>query len=143
MAVGAMVKTGLQTVTKGANIGDVLNIVGGIADYKDARSQGDSRAISLAKSVGSFAFYEMLGPWAIPVVGVQVAGALLPATGEHTAKTMAKGYGQKGKFGSGYFDMTQAGYTMRQRSLNAIRSNGLNTQNALGNEARTYFRGSI
>lgn len=141
MAIGAMVKTGLQTVTKGANLGDAMNIIGGIADYKDARNQGDSRAVSLAKSVGSFAFYEMLGPAAIGVVGIQVAGTLLPAVGEHTAKTMAKGYGQRGKLGSGYFDMTQSGYTMRQRSLNAIRSNGLNTQNALGNEARTFYRG--
>ena len=49
-------------------------------------------------------------------------------------------YRQKGKLGSGYFNMTDTGYTMRQRSLNAIRSNGLNTQSVLGNEARTYFR---
>ena len=36
--------------------------------------------------------------------------------------------------------MTESGYTMRQRSLNAIRSNGMNIQSALGNEARQYVR---
>ena len=48
----------------------------------------------------------------------------------------------RGKLGSGHFEMTEAGYTMRQRSLNAIRNNGINTQSALGNEARTYYRGA-
>lgn len=67
---------------------------------------------------------------------------IVSSMGQHTAKTMSHGYAQRGKLGSGYFDMTQAGYTMRQRSLNAIRSNGLNTQSVLGNEARTYYRGS-
>lgn len=139
MAIGSIVKAGLKNV----NLGDAVNVIGGVIDYKDARSQGNSKAMSLAKAVGSFAFYEMLNPVAaIGIVGVQVAGTVGSAMFEHTAKSMNKRYEQKGKFGSGYFEMTQAGYTMRQRSLNAIRSNGLNTQNALGNEARTYFRGS-
>ena len=53
---------------------------------------------------------------------------------------MKQAYLQRGKFGSGHFNMTEAGYTMRQRSLNAIRNNGLNLNSALGNEARQYFR---
>lgn len=141
-AVGALVKTGIQKVGAGALIGDTINVVSGVADYKHARGQGDSKAVSVAKAAGTFAFYEMLGPWALALTGVQVAGTLTSAVGQHTAKTMSQAYASKGKFGSGYFDMTQAGYTMRQRSLNAIRSNGLNTQSVLGNEARTYYRGS-
>lgn len=140
---GGLIKTAVKEIGVGALIGDTLNVVGGVSDYKTARQQGSSKAVSVAKAVGSFAFYEMLGPYAFGVMGIQIAGSLLPAAGQHTAKTMSQGYNQRGKLGSGYFDMTQAGYTMRQRSLNAIRSNGLNTQSVLGNEARTYYRGSF
>ena len=142
MAVGALIKTGIQKVGVGALVGDAVNVVGGVADYKNARSQGDSKAVSVAKAVGTFAFYEMMGPWGLAVAGVQIAGALGGSVVQHTTNTMRQAYGSVGKFGSGHFDMTNAGYTMRQRSLNAIRSNGLNTQSALGNEARTYYRGS-
>ena len=143
-AVGSVVKAGIQKVGVGALVGDAFNVIGGVSDYKQARQQGDSKAVSIAKAVGSFAFYEMLGPWAIPLTAVQVGGTLASSYGQHSAKIMTKGgYGSKGKLGSGHFDMTQAGYTMRQRSINAIRSNGLNTQSVLGNEARTYFRGSV
>ena len=141
MAAG-LIKTAIQKVGKGALVGDAINVIGGYADYKAARGQGDSRALSIAKAAGSFAFYEMLGPWGFAVAGVQMAGALGGAVVQNTTEKMKQAYGSKGKFGSGYFDMTEAGYTMRQRSLNAIRSNGLNTHSALGNEARTYYRGS-
>lgn len=119
-----------------------VNAAFGIGDYRSARAQGDSKAVSLAKSVGSFAVGEALGFWALPVFLAPAAIQGGVAMADHTAKTMAKGYERRGKFGSGYFEMTNAGYTMRQRSLNAIRSNGLNVQSALGNEARSYFRGS-
>lgn len=118
------------------------NAIFGIGDYKAARAQGDSKAVSLGKAVGSFVVGEALGWWALPVFLAPAAIQGGVAMADHTAKTMAQGYGHRGKFGSGHFDMTQSGYTMRQRSLNAIRSNGLNVQSALGNEARTYFRGS-
>ena len=68
--------------------------------------------------------------------GAQIASAVW----KNNTQQMAQAYKSNGKLGSGYFDMTQAGYTMRQRSLNAIRSNGMNVQSALGNEARQYFR---
>lgn len=119
-----------------------VNAAFGVGDYKAARSQGDSKAVSLAKAVGSFAVGEALGFWALPVFLAPAAIQGGVAMADHTAKTMAKGYDHRGKLGSGYFEMTNAGYTMRQRSLNAIRSNGLNVQSALGNEARSYFRGS-
>jgi hypothetical protein len=143
MAAGAMVKTAIQKVGGGALIGDAVNILGGVSDYKNARKEGNSKAMSLAKSVGTFAFYEMMGPWGLAVAGIQIAGSLGGAAIQHTGNEMRKAYGSAGKFGSGYFNMSEAGYTMRQRSLNAIRSNGLNKQSALGNEARTYYRGSI
>lgn len=162
----------------GGLIGDVINIGFAASDFKRAKQEGNSTAVSAAKAAGSFAWGEFYygglnsviqrsvigkGIEAIPLkglagmvvkgglnMGVMMALSMVPAAFqmagamyEHTGREMAKGYGSRGKLGSGHFDMTEAGYTMRQRSLNAIRSNGLNTQSVLGNEARTYYRNSI
>ena len=63
----AIVKTALQGIkATGLNTGDILNVIGGTADYKRAREEGNSKAMSVAKAVGSFAFYEALGSYAIP-----------------------------------------------------------------------------
>lgn len=45
-----------------------------------------------------------------------------------------------GRVGSGYFNMSNAGYTMRQRAMNQIRSNGQLAESVLGNEARNYIK---
>jgi hypothetical protein len=124
-------------------IGDATNIVVGVSDARNARKEGNSVPVSIAKAVGSFAFYEMLGVWGFGYGGVKLAGSLGIAAAQNTTEKMRRAYGSVGKLGSGYFNMTEAGYTMRQRSLNAIRQNGLNTQSVLGNEARTYYRGSV
>lgn len=47
-----------------------------------------------------------------------------------------------GRIGSGYFNMSGAGYTMRQRAINQLRSNGQNVNSVLGNEARNYIKSS-
>jgi hypothetical protein len=165
---GGLVKTALQ----GANLGDAVNVIFAVSDYKNARQEGDNAAVSVAKAAGSFAWGEMVfggvgaaierkvigagltgGKAAAAMLGGNVAfmagymavsaiPQLVSTVGQHTTNVMGKSYNRAGKFGSGSFQMTDAGYTMRQRSLNAIRQNGLNTQSALGNEARTYFRGS-
>ena len=119
---------------------DAFNVATGVADYKAAREEGDSQAVSVAKAVGSFMLYEALGGYGIAITAIQAGGTLLGASSEHTTKQMGAAYGSVGKLGSGYFDMSRAGYTMRQRSLNAIRNNGTAIQSAIGNEARTYFR---
>ena len=121
-----------------------LNTWQATSDYNTAREQGDSKAVALAKGVGSAALWEFLGPYALPIAGVQIATQVAPALIQAGSATKMEGnkavYNNAGKFGSGYFNMTEAGYTMRQRSLNAIRNNGLNMNSVLGNEARTYFR---
>lgn len=158
-----------QTVTPMNLLGDGLAIYSGISDYKESRKNGNGKIHSAVKAIGSAAWSEMYysalngytskaiesigltgGKALAANIGVQFgvqalqAGAgLAGMVWENTGKKLATGYAQKGKFGSGYFDMNEAGYTMRQRSLNAIRSNGLNTQSVLGNEARTYFRSSL
>ena len=123
-----------------ASIG--FNTIGAVSDYKDARQKGNNKAISVGKAAVSFAVGEALGLWMIPASMIPAAAQIGVAAGQHTGKSMANAYNRRGKFGSGYFDMSQAGYTMRQRSLNAIRQNGMNINSTLGNEARTYYRGS-
>ena len=174
MSVANVASKGLQMVKStgfniGDAIGDAMNVSFAYSDYKGARNEGNSRAVSAAKSVASFAWGEfyyggvskvigkgieklgvkglaagalnMIGTMAITMIPAVIQG--VGAAGEHTTQQMGQGYNHRGSFGSGYFNMTEAGYTMRQRSLNAIRSNGLNTQSVLGNEARTYYRGSV
>lgn len=170
MGVVNMASKGLQMVkSTGFNFGDAMNVGFAVSDYKGARNEGNSKAISAAKAAGSFAWGEfyyggisrvvgkgietigikglaagalnMAGTMAITMIPAVIQG--VGAAGEHTTQQMGQGYNHRGSFGSGYFNMTEAGYTMRQRSLNAIRSNGLNTQSVLGNEARTYYRGSV
>lgn len=150
-------------------IGDALSFKSSYDVYKNSRKEGDVRAISLAKSAGSLvwteAYYSALNNAATSAFKGLGAGDALTGIGtllvslgvpmavgatslvgiswENTAQKLTNAYAQKGRFGSGYFNMSEVGYTMRQRSLNAIRSNGLNLQSALGNEARTYFRSSL
>lgn len=158
-----------STITPMNLIGDGLAVYAGISDYKEARKNGNGKVVSAAKAVGSGIWSEMYYSAMNATVGKAIEGAgitglkglglnlavqmgvqtiqagagLAGMYWENTGKKLATGYAQKGKFGSGYFDMTEAGYTMRQRSLQAIRSNGLNTNSVLGNEARTYFRSSL
>ena len=175
MGVANIASKGLQMAKStgfniGDAIGDAVNVGFAYSDYKGARNEGNSRAVSAAKAVTSFAWGEFYyggvskvvgkGIEKLGIKGLAAAGALnmvgtmaitmipaviqgVGAAGEHTTQQMGQGYNHRGSFGSGYFNMTEAGYTMRQRSLNAIRSNGLNTQSVLGNEARTYYRGSV
>lgn len=166
---GGLVRTALNGVkASGFNAGDAINIAFAASDYNTARQEGNSKAVSVAKAAGSFAWGEFFyggmnraigGAVAkigikgvaagaltmgatIGVTALMTGGQVMSVMSEHTTKTMNNAYAQRGRLGSGHFEMSEAGYTMRQRSLNAIRSNGLNTQSVLGNEARTYFRGS-
>lgn len=166
----AMISKAISTITSsGLNIGDAINVAVGVSDYKEARQQGDSRGKSIVKAGASFAWGEVFyggmsstvssalqnglqmsagkaGILSLPVtIGLMMAPAaasLVGAAAQNGSKVRTKAWSNRGQFGSGYFNMSEAGYTMRQRSINAIQSNKLNTQSVLGNEARTYFRGS-
>lgn len=127
----------------GAGAGIALTVGTTVGDYKEARQQGNSKLISAGKAIGTFAVMDMLGWAMIPISLASTGVQMAMASGKHTADMIQKqGYAQRGKFGSGYFDMNEVGYTMRQRSINAIQNNGLNLNSALGNEARTYYRSS-
>lgn len=158
-----------KTLTPANLLGDGVAIAFGVSDYKNSRKQGQGKLASVGKAAGSFVWSEMYysamqgltndiaknfglsgGKALLTGLGLQMGVSLAQAGvsmagmyWENTTKKITQGYANKGKFGSGYFNMSEAGYTMRQRSLNAIRSNGLNTQSVLGNEARTYYRSSL
>lgn len=163
----AIVKTALQGIAaRGFNVGDAMNIGFGVMDYKNAREEGNNRGVSLAKAAGTFAWGELFYGGAssaisggltkvgisglangaltmgatVGLTALMASGQIASAVWQNNAQQMAKGYASNGKLGSGHFNMTESGYTMRQRSLNAIRSNGMNMQSALGNEARQYVR---
>lgn len=111
-----------------------------VMDAKASVKEGDTPLVAVTKGVGSQVFYEALGPWGFAVAGAQIVGGAAIAGGQRQMEVQERNFEHKGQLGSGVFDMNEKGYTMRQRSLNAIQSNGLNLQSTLGNEARTYYR---
>lgn len=155
------ITSAIKSAGVGGFINDGLNVWCGVSTYKSERQEGKGVINSAIKGVGDTIANEIIwssvnssiesvfgsaaaGPIGIGVmaayIGATVGSQFVKASSEHTTRTMSQAYRMAGRFGSGYFNMTDAGYTMRQRSLNAIRSNGLNSQSVLGNEARTYFR---
>lgn len=140
-----MVEKTVQDASKnilGKGIGIAANGIFGVMEYQNSRKEGHGVITSVAKAATTIAVGEMLGWWMLPISMAPAVGSGLLAAGEHTAQAQNKFYDKTGKFGSGYVNMTDAGYTMRQRSLNAIRSNGLNLNSVFGNEARTYYTNS-
>ncbi len=136
--IGSKIGAGLGTFT-GAPTDALLSLVSGNGILGTRNMPVHKLLGGAGRIAGSF-----LGSM-VPVMAMTTLpqlAAQAPLFWANTGDVMGRAYRQRGKIGSGYFAMTQAGYTMRQRSLNAIRQNGLNTQSVLGNEARTYFRAS-
>ena len=112
--------------------------------YVGARKEGASVGSALGQTLSTTAVSAM-----IPTLSGQLAYATLTVGYDmmmQTAKANAEvskdlkyiGSGYVG--GSGHFDMSNAGYTMRQRSIEKMRSTGMNINSVLGNEARNYMR---
>lgn len=133
---------------------DALNVFSAKAVFDQSIEEGNHIGVSLIKGAGSFVIseafyggiatqYGIAGGFAGAAVGMAIStGANLVAKNmENTGAIIGQAYRNASGIGSGHFDMTQAGYTMRQRSLNAIRSNGANINSAFGNEARNYYLG--
>lgn len=121
--------------------GNVMNVVGGVSTFSESRGKGDSMPVSIAKTVGDFAFYEMLGGWGLAYAGVKAGVTIAGSAAKLSAETMKQATPLgSGRIGAGYFDMSQAGYTMRQRALFQLRNNGQQINSVLGNEARTFAR---
>lgn len=112
--------------------------------YAGARKDGASVGSALGQTVSTMAVSSM-----IPTIGGQLAYAAVTvgydmmmqnakANAEASKDLKYIGAGYAG--GSGRFDMSNAGYTMRQRSIEKMRSTGMNINSVLGNEARNYIR---
>lgn len=134
-------------------IGDAFNVVSAAGTMKASQEEGDHIAVSAAKGAIDFAAGEMFyGAMAnggllkglggsLAMTGITIGANLIAQHMENTGQKIGQGTEGLKNIGSGHFDMTSAGYTMRQRSLNAIRSNGANINSAFGNEARNYYLG--
>ena len=134
-------------------LGDAMNIYSAVSAFNMSQEQGDNAAISLTKGALDFGigelFYGSMFNEGFAGGFLGMAGTIAVTTGaelasqkmKHNAEVIGKGSEELKGIGSGHFDMTQSGYTMRQRSLNAIRSNGANINSAFGNEARNYYLG--
>lgn len=146
--------TGVANATQGF-IGDAFNVVAAVGAYKAGMEEGDHPAVAATKGIVNFAVGEMfygglyragigiVGGFGVSLamMGINTGVQLMANHMENTAQKLGQGTESVKGLGSGHFNMTQAGYTMRQRSLNAIRSNGANINSAFGNEARNYYLG--
>lgn len=133
----------LKNATKnpiGAAMG-AFTIAQPLFDISAARKEGYSMGASIGKGLLTYATFELF-----PGLGFGMLGYELASTGVQVAKTLSDSSikqinaSANHNFGRGYVD-TQAAYTMRERSVQAIRNNGINARTVLGNEARMYSRG--
>lgn len=143
MANGLVNKVAQNATIGGGNpLGAAIGIgMQAFFTYKDYQNykETSSPAVAALKTAGSFVWYDMLGPWSMATIIPQLAYTGFRESGKIQYKAASDFYSNRGRLGSGYAPMSQAGYTMRQRSINAIRQNGLNLQSVLGNEARQYY----
>ena len=135
-------------------VGDAFNVVSSAAVFKNSQEEGDHIAVAATKGAIDFAASEafygsmaakggLAGGFAgsLGMMAVTTGATLAAKHMENTGQKIGRGTENLKGIGSGHFDMTSAGYTMRQRSLNAIRSNGANINSAFGNEARNFWLG--
>lgn len=131
--------------TGGALLGTGLEIgLGTIGTAVSSRQEGDS-IVSTAGKVGmDFLISGVLGfKGSLFYTAATTGYEMILGTAKQNAELQKqmKNVGS-GRVGSGYFNMSGAGYTMRQRAMNQIRSNGQNLNFVLGNEARNYLKSS-
>jgi ABC-type xylose transport system permease subunit len=112
--------------------------------YVGARKEGSSVPSALGQTLSTTAVSAMIPSLAgqLAFMGLTVGydmmmqGAKANAEASKDLKYIGSGY----IGGSGQFNMSNAGYTMRQRSIEKMRSTGMNINSVLGNEARNYMR---
>lgn len=137
--LGKLGKEAIDESSKAFGMGDIMNVgITGVMTASEIK-EGKNPVGAIAKGVGELVLGEFLGNYYFPVMGIQMATQLALANSENATRQMRETYLRRGSLGSGTFNMTQAGYTMRQRSLNAIASNSNNVRSTLGGEARAYF----
>lgn len=129
----------------GAIIGTGLEIgLGTVGTAISSRQQGDNLAVTAAKVGVDFITGAYLGPiGSIAYFGATMGYDMMLQGAKQNAEFQKQmKYTGSGRIGSGYFNMSGAGYTMRQRAINQLRANGQNVSSVLGNEARNYLKSS-
>ena len=130
--------------TGGAILGSAVEV--GLTTYTayDSRKQGDNILTTVGKvgiDIASNALLQGVGNWIY--AGATIGYDLTLQTAKQNAEFQKQmKYTGSGRMGSGHFNMSGAGYTMRQRAINQIRQNGQNINSVLGNEARNYLKSS-
>ena len=122
---------------------DILMTAG---TYVGARKEGDSIPSAIGQTFSSTAVSALIPtlPGQLAYMGLTAGYDIVMQSAQANAEASKDlkyiGSGYVG--GSGHFNMSNAGYTMRQRSVEKMRSTGMNINSVLGNEARNYIRSS-
>ena len=130
--------------TAGAVLGSALEVglTGGITARQSVK-EGDNIAVTMGKVAVDVGINALLrgGAANLLYMGATMGYDLMMDNAKKNSQLMSemKTVGS-GRVGAGYFNMSNAGYTMRQRALNQIRSNGQLAESVLGNEARNYIK---
>lgn len=143
--MGTLKSRMLTKWTAGAVIGTGLEVgLGTIGTISMSRKQGDNFAVTAAKTGMDFLASAYLGPvGSLAYVGITAGYDMMLQTSKQNAELQKQmKYTGSGRVGSGTFNMSGAGYTMRQRAINQLRANGQNVSSVLGNEARNYLKSS-
>lgn len=121
-----------------------MDIASPIISYNENRNEGHGVTYSVGSALAEYALYSPLtGNLGLALMAKDIAVGtfkFVNGVGLENAKVTSQAY--KHQFGGNFQDSDNA-YTMRQRGIQAIQNNGLNTRSVLGSEARRYFRGSL
>lgn len=141
---------GLNTLSRLARplgLGGIVGVVGigtdlymGYDTYKENKEEGKSELASTALGLGTIAAWQMAPSLMLAKTAIDMGSAIAQAstiTGQRNSSFVNSQY--KANFGGSYQD-TQMSATMRQAGVGNISQSRQNTRNALGNEAKSYYR---
>jgi RsiW-degrading membrane proteinase PrsW (M82 family) len=142
--MGTLKSRMLTKWTVNAVAGTAIEVGLTVGTISGSRKQGDSLAVTAAKTGMDILTNAYLGPiGSFVYFGATVGYDMMLQTSKQNAELQKQmKYTGSGRVGSGYFNMSGAGYTMRQRAINQLRANGQNVNSVLGNEARNYLKSS-
>ena len=143
--MGTLKSRMLTKWTLNAVAGTAMEVgLGTVGTIKGSRQQGDNLAVTVAKTGIDFIASAYLGPFGTIAYYGATAGydMFIQSSKQNAEYQKQMKYTGSGRVGSGSFNMSGAGYTMRQRAINQLRANGQNVNSVLGNEARNYLKSS-
>lgn len=139
-----VISNGAKSVMNKAMSHPVTSLMTGLMVYgtiADARENGIPHAAgSFVKMQAEMAFIPLPVQIGYGVSKAVVDGFMASAQQRADIIRQTNKYLGSGYVGSGSFDMSQAGYTMRQRAIQAMSANSQNLNTVLGNEARNYIK---